>query len=353
MLGVKYTARLKEHALNAWLVDNVHWEVVCAKYKCTRVSLWRWKTKYDGTLESLQNKSSKPLTPHPNSQTNDEKKLIETVLNENPTWSYTELFGELRANYAYSRHYLTMYKYIRKIKTDRTIEYEKRVPQKYNTPEMLGVKMQMDVKFVPRECWSGPKEEYVKLYQYTIIDEATRERFMFPYLEHNGWSSQDFTKRAMVYFGYLPETIQTDNGTEFTNPKGTNTDKVHILDKLLNGLRIKHKLIRPYTPRHNGKVERSHRIDQACFYNHTVFNSLDDLKDKMASWMVRYNNTPKTIFKDETGKRTFQSPIERRNDLLQSLKQNDGFAIVNDNRTGVDRTVKIRFIKTASAVNST
>ncbi len=31
-------------------------------------------------------------------------------------------------------------------------------------------------------------------------------------------------------------------------------------------LGIRHKLIRPYTPRHNGKVERSHREDQRRFY---------------------------------------------------------------------------------------
>ena len=30
-------------------------------------------------------------------------------------------------------------------------------------------------------------------------------------------------------------------------------------------LGIRHKLIRPYTPRHNGKVERSHREDQRRF----------------------------------------------------------------------------------------
>ena len=29
---------------------------------------------------------------------------------------------------------------------------------------------------------------------------------------------------------------------------------------------IQHKLIKPYTPRHNGKVERSHRKDNEYFY---------------------------------------------------------------------------------------
>jgi hypothetical protein len=118
----KYNASLKEQALKEWLVDKVHWKVVSDKYNCTRVSLWRWKTKYDGTIESLQNKSSKPLTLHPTAQTSEEKKLIETVLDDNPIWSYTELFDELRDKHGYSRHYLTMYKFIKKLEADRKAE---------------------------------------------------------------------------------------------------------------------------------------------------------------------------------------------------------------------------------------
>ena len=41
-------------------------------------------------------------------------------------------------------------------------------------------------------------------------------------------------------------------------------------------LGILHKLIRPYTPRHNGKVERSHREDQKRFYDTHRFFSLAD-----------------------------------------------------------------------------
>ena len=58
---------------------------------------------------------------------------------------------------------------------------------------------------------------------------------------------------AIKHFGYIPEIIQTDNGFEFTHFK--DTKRVHPFDKLCNELGIKHQLIRPRTPRHNGKVE--------------------------------------------------------------------------------------------------
>jgi transposase len=45
-----------------------------------------------------------------------------------------------------------------------------------------------------------------------------------------------------------------DNESEFTHIK--KTDRVHPLDMFLQPLGITHQLIRPRTPRHNGKVER-------------------------------------------------------------------------------------------------
>ena len=60
----------------------------------------------------------------------------------------------------------------------------------------------MDVNFVPKKCYVGPDRE--KFYQYTVINEASRERFIYPYKEHSCYSTIDFLKRAIIYFGYKP-----------------------------------------------------------------------------------------------------------------------------------------------------
>ena len=52
------------------------------------------------------------------------------------------------------------------------------------------------------------------------------------------------------------------------------------------------KLIRPYTPRHNGKVERSHREYQKRFYSYHAFYSLDDFAKQLAVHNRRSNNLP-------------------------------------------------------------
>ena len=57
-------------------------------------------------------------------------------------------------------------------------------------------------------------------------------------------------------------------------------------------LGIRHKLIRPYTPRHNGKVERSHREYQKRFYACHCFYSLDDFAKLLAVLNRRSYNFP-------------------------------------------------------------
>ncbi|MFU0832180.1 MAG: putative transposase [Oscillospiraceae bacterium] len=57
-------------------------------------------------------------------------------------------------------------------------------------------------------------------------------------------------------------------------------------------LHIRHKLIRPYTPKHNGKVERSHREDPKRFYNKHHFYSLADFENQLSINLRRSNNMP-------------------------------------------------------------
>ena len=263
---------------------------VCRRYKISKASLMRWNKKFDGTKDSLIDKSHIPLTPHPNAHTDEELKWINDYIKRNPNISMIELYGKLRINKGYSRHACSLFRILRKMgyyKQPQEI-HTKYTPKHYETPENIGTKWQLDVKYVPKNCYVGNNPD--KFYQYTVIDEASRERFIFPYKEQSSYSTVEFIKRAIIYFGYKPEIIQTDNGMEFTYTM--NTDKIHPFDVLCNDLGINHKLIRPRTPRHNGKVERSHRNDQQRFYNFLSFYSYDDLIYQMKNYLKRSNNIP-------------------------------------------------------------
>ena len=228
--------------------------------------------------------------------------MIKDYIRRNPNISLCELYGKLRTDKGYSRHACSLFRVMRKMGIYVNKEkHKKYVPKHYNTPKRLGIKWQLDVKFVPKECYVG--EDNQKFYQYTIIDEASRERFIFPYKEHSSYSTVDFIKRAIVYFGYKPKIIQTDNGAEFTHI--VKTDRIHPLDVLCNDLGIFHKLIKPRTPRHNGKVERSHRNDQQRFYQFLKFYSYEDLFIQMKAYLKRSNNIPMQVL-------GWISPIDKR-----------------------------------------
>lgn len=65
---------------------------VCRRYKCSKSSLMRWNKKFDGTKESLIDKSHRPLTPHPNAHTDEELTWIKNYIRRNPNISLCELY---------------------------------------------------------------------------------------------------------------------------------------------------------------------------------------------------------------------------------------------------------------------
>ena len=267
----------------------------------------RWNKAYDGTKESLIPKSHRPHTPHPNAHTEQEIKWITDYHRRNPNISLGELYGKLREDKAYSRHPGSLYRVCVRLgfrkKAESTKEKSKH-NKPYNTPTMIGIKWQMDVKFVPRVCYVGKDGE--KFYQYTIIEEASRKRFIYAYKENSSYSTVDFVKRAIMFFGYAPKTIQTDNGAEFTH--FTKTKRIHLFDAFCTHYKIEHKLIRPRTPWHNGKVERSHRNDQERFYNYLHFYSFADLQEQMKRYLRRANNIPMAVL-------GWKSPNQKQTEL--------------------------------------
>ena len=107
--------------------------------------------------------------------------------------------------------------------------------------------------------------------------------------------SSEFVKRAVRYYPFKIETVQTDNGFVFTNRLNWNKSKRNkktMFEETLEKLKIKYRQIKPYTPKENGKVERSHRKDQERFYYKKVFYSLEDLRNRGKDWRKEYNNFP-------------------------------------------------------------
>lgn len=300
-----HTLETRYHAVKTYRNNNSV-RFVCRRYKISKASLMRWNKRFDGTKESLMDKSHSPLTKHPNAHTEKEIRDIKNLIRRNPNITHPELFGKLKRDKNYTRHPASLYRMLVKLGfySKKKEKKKPRKPKKYHTPEKIGVKWQLDVKYVPKECYVGELQD--KFYQYTLIDEASRERFIYAFKEQSSYSTVKFMEMAIKYFGYKPEILQTDNGAEFTHFK--DTKRIHPLDKFCIENGIEHKLIRPRMPWHNGKVERSHRNDNERFYQYLSFYSYDDLNRQMKKYLYRSNRIPMQVL-------GWISPIEMRSKL--------------------------------------
>ena len=262
------------------------------KYNKSRSYIYFWKARYDGTLESLADRSRRPHR-HPNQHTEAELKLIRDMRRRNPELGMIELWHRLRKR-GYTRCPESLFRVMRKLGMFPPSKPQKRYkPKPYEQMQYPGQKVQIDVKVVPRACIADPE---LRLYQYTAIDEYSRLRYLGAYEEQSTYSSADFLEKMVAWFkrrGVMVECIQTDNGFEFTNRfSASKKDIPTRFEKTAARLGIRHKLIRPYTPRHNGKVERSHREDQKRFFNTHRFYSLADFGGQLAAHQNRSNNLP-------------------------------------------------------------
>ncbi len=267
------------------------------KYNKSRSYIYFWKARWDGTAESLACQSRRPHS-HPNQHTAEELKLIRDMRRRNPSLGMVELWHRLRQR-GYTRRPESLFRVMRKLRLFPQAE-KKPVykPKPYQQMTHPGERVQVDVKVVPRRCIADPR---LRLFQYTAIDEFTRLRFLAAYPEQSTYSSADFLKKLFQWYaqrGIRVECVQTDNGSEFTNRFSNSKRELPTLfEATAAQLGIRHKLIRPYTPRHNGKVERSHREDQKRFYSSHSFYSLDDFAKQLAIHNRRSYNFPMSPLK--------------------------------------------------------
>ena len=161
----------------------------------------------------------------------------------------------------------------RKKLNSRSRRYELFVP---------GERIQLDVKYVPKLI------DGQRVYAYVAIDECTRWRFVKVMPELNARMTVEFLNEFLINCPFPIDCIQTDNGHEFTN-KYLGGTGVHLMDEWCEKYEIMHKLIPPGAKELNGKVERSHRIDEQFFYWRASYSSLGHLNSEFKDWIKFYN----------------------------------------------------------------
>jgi transposase len=249
--------------------------LTCRYYGITRQAYYIWLRRYEELgLAGLRDRSSRPhLSPR---ATKDEvvakivylrryyhfgphriamylKRYHQIVISPSGIWRILRRLemSRLPSSQRYKRH------------EERWKRYEKPLP---------GHTVQVDVKFIAPI--GGARKNH---YQFTAIDDCTRLRVHKIYDRLNQRTAIDFVDYTLEKLPFQVQLLQTDNGPEFGA-----VFHWHVLDQ-----GVAHGYIKPATPRLNGKVERSHRIDADEFYRMLGGVVVDDTKlfnSKLAEW---------------------------------------------------------------------
>jgi transposase InsO family protein len=148
-----------------------------------------------------------------------------------------------------------------------------------------GQRFQIDVKYVPEFV------EGKRAYAYVAVDECTRWRFAWAYFELNQYSTEDFLTRLKVACPFPIYKIQTDQGFEFSFKRSTdhNVNNEHRLTQWCRENDVLHRLLPPGAKELNGKVERSHRIDEQYFYWKAPTDNLEHFNAELGAWLEFYH----------------------------------------------------------------
>jgi transposase InsO family protein len=274
----------------------------CRYYGISRQVFYKWQRRFEELgVEGLRDNSRRP--------------------HHSPNATDNEIVGKiihLRSNYHFGPNKISMYlkryhdisittsgvwRILKRLEMNRlpaSQRYQRHDRRwKRYEKQLPGHRIQVDVKFI--EPIGAARKKY---YQYTAIDDCTRIRILRIYDRNNQKTAIQFVDYVLSKLPFQAECIQTDNGAEFQG-----AFHWHVLDR-----GIQHVYIKPRTPRLNGKVERSHRIDNEEFYRLLDGVVIDDtglFNDKLQEWEHFYN------FHRPHGGLDGQTPYER---LLQKTK---------------------------------
>ena len=93
--------------------SNKHGVTAAAiRYHLNRQYIYRWRNRYDGTLQSLADRSHRPHS-HPNQHTAEEIKLILDMRHRNPNAGIVVFWVKLRQQ-GYTRSISGLYRFLRK-----------------------------------------------------------------------------------------------------------------------------------------------------------------------------------------------------------------------------------------------
>jgi transposase InsO family protein len=278
--------------------------MTCRYYGISRQSFYVWKRRFDELgPDGLIDRSRRPKVSPNATHVDVVGKIL--YLRQNYHFGPAKIAMYLKRYHDVSVSSSGVWRILKRLDLNRlpASQRYKRLDRRWQRYEkqLPGHQVQIDVKFIaPIKGTTGRKH-----YQFTAIDDCTRLRVLRIYPRLNQKTAIQFVDYVLERLPFPVQVIQTDHGAEFGS-----AFHYHVLDK-----GVGHRYIKPRTPRLNGKVERSHRIDAEEFYRLLDGTVIDDAKvfnNKLQEWEDFYN------FHRPHGSLGGQTPYERLRQKTQA-----------------------------------
>jgi len=252
-------------------------------------SVFYWTKRFDGSLDSLENKKRGPRNAERKVSGEDEREILELRVAKG--WGYRRIMWYFKRRKGKSLSKNTIRYWIRK----HLIPARKRRKHKRRTR----------TRSLPNDKWIIDIKEHRisdvgRVYTFVGIDDYSRRKFAYSYKRKSAGNAIDFIKRLVCEVG-LMKRLQMDNGTQFVyvvkkkrgrgRPRKNRKPrrKTNKFGRFVKSLGIKLKFIDFGKFGQNSKIERAIRTLKEEFLEVEKFKDLDDLNARLALYLKGYN----------------------------------------------------------------
>ena len=152
MNKITQTARYRQSLIHYAQKNGV--TAAAIRYRTYRQYIYRWMKRYDGTLQSLEDRSHRPHS-HPNQHRADEIKLIDDMRRRNPNAGLVVFWVKLRQR-GYERSISGLYRFLQKHgQMAVKLPNPKYIPKPYEKMQYPGQRVQTAVEVVHASCLVG------------------------------------------------------------------------------------------------------------------------------------------------------------------------------------------------------
>ncbi len=202
---------------------------------------------------------------------------MKAIANERRRFGYRRIGLMLEREGIFMNH-----KKLRRLYTQEGLAVKRRKGRK----RAVGTRAPLEVPTRPRERWSLDFVSDVfgigrRFRMLNIIDDCTRECLALVVDTSLSGARVARELDALIRLYGKPETIVSDNGTEFTS---------RAILEWQNNTGVNWHYIAPGKPTQNAFVESFNgRLRDECL-NEEIFKTLEDARNKLAIWRYDYNN---------------------------------------------------------------